>query len=84
MQNNTIVLFPADYADRDALYTALIRLLELPAWCGKNADALHDCLSEHGEAVRLALAGPVPEAIQADIGRISRVVTALGGEIEKS
>ena len=78
---NTIVLFPADYADKAALYGALSRLLAFPDWFGGNADALHDLLSER-EPIRLVLVGAVPEALAADIRKITAVVEDTDGKVE--
>lgn len=35
--------------DRDALHIYLTETLSLPAYYGRNLDALHDCLTEMGE-----------------------------------
>ena len=38
---------------REELHDALTRELALPAWYGRNLDALHDCLTELGEETLL-------------------------------
>ena len=52
----TLYLDGRDYASAEALHQALKRLLALPGYYGGNADALHDCLSERDEPLRLWLA----------------------------
>ena len=38
---------------RETLHQRLTELLHLPAWYGRNLDALHDCLTELREPVTL-------------------------------
>ena len=38
---------------RETLHQRLFELLHLPAWYGRNLDALHDCLTELREPVTL-------------------------------
>ncbi len=38
---------------RETLHQKLSELLRLPAWYGRNLDALHDCLTELREPVTL-------------------------------
>ena len=38
---------------REALHQRLSELLHLPAWYGRNLDALHDCLTDLQEPVTL-------------------------------
>ena len=42
---------------RAQLHDALQSLLELPAWYGRNLDALFDCLSTCSEQVELTMQG---------------------------
>ena len=37
--------------NRETLHDLLFSALELPAWYGRNLDALHDCLSSYQETV---------------------------------
>jgi len=43
--------------DRGSFCRRLIDLLDLPAWCGRNLDALHDCLSSLPEPTELTVIG---------------------------
>ena len=38
---------------RETLHQRLTELLQLPAWYGKNLDALHDCLTDLREPITL-------------------------------
>ena len=60
---NAVTLNCARLADRELAHTYLAGSLSLPAWYGRNLDALYDCLTELGpctvllcgaSAVRLA------------------------------
>jgi RNAse (barnase) inhibitor barstar len=42
--------------DRESFCTRLIALLRLPDSCGKNLDALHDCLTDQSGGVLIAVA----------------------------
>ncbi len=44
-----ILLDGAKMRTRDALHDHLARRLRLPAYYGRNLDALHDCLGEMGD-----------------------------------
>ncbi len=76
----TIYLDGRDYADKRAIHAALKLLLELPEYYGMNADALHDCLTERPDPVRVCVraAGESPAADTLDL--IRRVVEDAGGE----
>lgn len=50
-----IVLDCAKIEDRRQLHEALGRELAFPEWYGHNLDALHDCLTELPEEVKLIL-----------------------------
>jgi len=41
----------------DAVYEYLSEELALPAWFGRNLDALHDCLTDIGTPTRFILTG---------------------------
>lgn len=56
----------ASVASREELHTRLAQLLSLPAWYGKNLDALYDCLTDLHEAVTLTLSHPA--ALEAALG----------------
>lgn len=54
---------------REEAMEALGQALALPAWWGRNLDALYDCLTEPGRPVRLELEGR--EAMEASrFGRL--------------
>ena len=76
----TIYLDGRDYADKKAVHAALKLLLDLPEYYGMNADALHDCLTERPEPVRVcargAETGPAADALRV----IRQVVEDAGGE----
>ena len=42
---------------REEAMELLGQALELPAWWGRNLDALHDCLTQPGPGARLVLEG---------------------------
>ena len=48
-----IILDGQTIDSRETLHQRLTELLQLPAWYGKNLDALHDCLTELREPVTL-------------------------------
>ncbi|MBQ6431406.1 MAG: barstar family protein [Oscillospiraceae bacterium] len=43
-------------ATRSALHDVFAQTLSLPEWYGRNLDALHDCLTEQCEDVRITVA----------------------------
>lgn len=47
-----------------ALHNYLRSVLELPVYYGANLDALHDCLTELGEAVELVVPAKVADEAQ--------------------
>jgi ribonuclease inhibitor len=76
----TIMLDAGRCPDKAAVHSALKLLLDLPAYYGANADALHDCLSERRERVNLWIAGtPAPEA-EGALETVCEVVRDLGGQ----
>ena len=48
-----IILDSRTVDSRETLHQRLSELLHLPAWYGRNLDALHDCLTELREPVAL-------------------------------
>ena len=48
-----IILDGRTIDSRETLHQRLFELLHLPAWYGRNLDALHDCLTELREPVAL-------------------------------
>lgn len=69
------------YKTARELHAALKMLLGLPDYYGMNADALHDCLSERSEPVRLWIASPGEGEVSRSLAGICAVVEDLGGEI---
>ena len=65
---------------REEAMELLGQALVLPEWWGRNLDALHDCLTEPGQPVRLELSGR--EAMEASpFGRrLLRVLTDSAAE----
>ena len=51
----TIRLDGARLCRREEAMELLGQALELPAWWGRNLDALHDCLTQPGPGARLVL-----------------------------
>ncbi len=43
-------------ASRSALHDLFAQTLSLPQWYGRNLDALHDCLTERSEDLRITVA----------------------------
>ena len=50
-----IILDGQTIDSRETLHQRLTELLQLPAWYGRNLDALHDCLTELREPVALRI-----------------------------
>lgn len=48
-----IILDGQTIDSRETLHQRLTELLQLPAWYGKNLDALHDCLTDLREPITL-------------------------------
>lgn len=53
--------------DRPAAHTHLAQRLDLPAYYGRNLDALYDVLTELGEQTQIVLADPA--AVVANLGK---------------
>ena len=79
----TLYLDGRDYASAEALHQALKRLLALPGYYGGNADALHDCLSERDEPLRLWLAHGQEGGAARALTAVCTVITDLGGEVRE-
>ena len=64
-----------------ALHIYLAYRLDLPAYYGKNLDALHDVLTEGGEARRIVLAGEAASGeMQAYLPRLEQVLADCAEE----
>lgn len=50
-----VILDCSALADRETLHKTLERELGFPTWYGRNLDALHDCLTDFREPVRITL-----------------------------
>ena len=67
-----------------ALHVYLAYMLELPAYYGKNLDALHEVLCEESEEKRLVLTGaPASEEMAAYLPRLERVLEDCAQENER-
>ena len=62
-----IILDGNAMTDRAAAHSHLAQRLELPAWYGRNLDALYDVLTELGEQTQIVLADPA--AVVANLGK---------------
>lgn len=67
-----------DLASRDALYDFLGERLALPAYFGRNLDALYDVLTELSEPVRFYLPTDVDGALAAVFRDAAEVSPAVG------
>lgn len=71
----TIRLNVTNIATAKALQIYLAYMLELPAYYGKNLDALHDVLSEVCEPLRIELVGEAcSDEMHTYLPRLERVV----------
>ena len=52
-----IVMECGEVRTKEDFHSARAKALDFPAWYGGNLDALHDCLMELAEPVRLILRG---------------------------
>ena len=80
----TIYLDGRDYPDARAVHGALKLLLDLPDYYGCNADALHDCLSERREPVRLFLRNGGEGEAAETLRKVCMVVEDLGGDVVRA
>ncbi len=76
----TIYLDSREFHSAQDVHAALKLLLDLPAYYGGNADALHDCLSERLNPVSIALRGQPEGDAAAALGKVKMVVEDLGGD----
>ena len=73
-----VELVASQLTDKEELHNVLSRELELPAWYGRNLDALHDCLTELRD-VELVLIGWPDEGY---LARVRRVIVDAAWENE--
>ena len=79
----TIYLDASSYSTPRDLHAALKSMLSLPDYYGMNADALHDCLSERKETVRLWIASPGEGEVARSLSAVRAVVEDLGGAVKE-
>ena len=79
----TLFLDASRYAAPRDLHAALKAMLSLPDYYGMNADALHDCLSERREPVRLWIASAGEGEVARSLAAVCSVVTDLGGTVKE-
>lgn len=70
-----IVLDGLEIRSAEAVHDRFAQGLNLPAWYGRNLDALFDCLTERGEPVTIRLLHP--DALEDCLGRRGRVLVRL-------
>ena len=75
----TIFLDAEELKTPQDVHAKLKLLLNLPDYYGGNADALHDCLSERIEPVRVYLHGKPSEEAAAALAKVRMVVSDLEG-----
>ena len=78
---HTIFLDGRDYAAARDVHEALKRLLALPDYYGRNADALYDCLKGQRETVNLSVIHPGDGDVSATLRKCAAVIRDLGGEV---
>ena len=79
----TILLDGSRYSSPEEVYDALSRMLSLPGWFGKNADALNDCLSEFRTPVSLWIASRGEDEVARCVSVICTVVEDNGGSVKE-
>ena len=77
----TILIDASRYASPRELHAALKAMLRLPDYYGMNADALHDCLSERRDPVRLWIASSGEGDVSRALSIVCTVVEDLGGSV---
>ena len=77
----TIYLDARDYHTAADVHSARTLLLDLPDYYGMNADALHDCLSERVEPIRLCVRHEANGDAAVALRRVCAVIEDLDGEI---
>ena len=81
MTSLTIFIDASRYTTAKELHLALKLLLDLPDHYGCNADALHDCLSEHvDKPVNLCILSAGEGETAAALQKVVRVIEDLGGD----
>lgn len=79
----TVFIDASRYAAARELHLALKAMLDLPAYYGCNADALHDCLTERTDRVNAVIVsegeGETAEALK----KCLRVIEDCGGDVKK-
>lgn len=66
--------------DKESLHTYLAETLALPAYYGRNLDALHDCLTEMNE---VEIEVTHREELLAALGKYGETLLRLFAEVEK-
>ena len=79
----TVYLDASRYETPADLHAALKSMLRLPDYYGMNADALHDCLSERSEGIRLWIASRGNEAVSRTLDLVCAVVEDCGGSVKE-
>ena len=70
-----IVLDGLEISSPEAVHDRFARVLDLPAWYGRNLDALFDCLTERREPVAVRLLHR--DALEDRLGRRGRALVRL-------
>lgn len=79
----TLFIDASRYASPRDLHAALKAMLSLPDYYGMNADALHDCLSERRDPVRLWIASSGEGEVARSLAAVCAAVEDLGGAVEE-
>ena len=80
----TIKLNVANIQTVKALHIYLAYMLDLPAYYGRNLDALHDVLSEESEPIHILLSGmPNSEEMMAYLPKLECVLSDCAQENDK-
>ena len=79
----TLLLDGSRYRTPRELHIAIQAMLNLPAYYGMNADALHDCLSERREPLRLWVASAGEGEVARSLSAVCAVVEDLGGTVKE-
>ena len=79
----TLFIDASRYPTPRELHAALKLMLSLPDYYGMNADALHDCLSEHRDPVHLRLFSRGDGETACALRAVCTVVEDLGGTVRE-
>ena len=79
----TLFIDASRYATPRDLHAALKAMLSLPDYYGMNADALHDCLSERRDPVRLWIASAGEGEVARSLAAVCAVAEDLGGTVKE-